>query len=358
VIENVRNAEDVVGGMLRVGVVGLGKMGISHCAIINAHPLAKVAAVCDTSGLILEGFRKYTQIKTYSDYKTMIDRENLDALFVATPTSSHASIVRHAVLRGLHTFCEKPFVLDINDGVDLVAEAERQNLVNQVGYHLRFLGTFQECRRLVSGGVIGDVVHFTIESYGPVVVKAKGGTWRSSISEGGGCLHDYASHALDLIQYLSGPPVRARATIFKQVYSSTVEDAVYSTLTLANGQTGTLGVNWSDESYRKMTVRYNAFGTRGSIYADAQELRIFLKSAAPALELQEGWNVRYAAGLQEPVGFYLRGEEYSSQVDHFIRRIVEHDTDSRSSFRTALETDRSILMLKEDSMREGDKSGG
>lgn len=337
---------------LRVGVVGLGKMGISHCAVLNAHPNVTVAAVCDTSGFILEAFRRYSHIHTYSDYKAMIERERLEALFVTTPTRSHADIVRYALLHGLHTFCEKPFVLDVNDGVALVAEAERRSLVTQVGYHLRFLGTFAECRRFMSAGLIGDVVHFTMENYGPVVLRPKGRTWRSSTTEGGGCLHDYASHALDLVHYLSGPPVSAHSTRFKRVYSSGVEDAVYSTLTLESGLTGTLAANWSDESYRKMTVRYSAVGNRGSIYADAQELRVYLSVAAPALGLEKGWNIRYATELQEPVRFYLRGEEYSSQIDHFIHHVLEHDTRTTSSFRTALDTDRSILMLQEDAMRE------
>ncbi len=232
---------------LRVGIVGLGKMGISQCAIANAHPEASVVAVCDTSGMILDAFRRYSRITTYDDFEVMISREPLDAVFVATPPSSHAAVVTSALMHGLHTFCEKPFLLHNTAGIDLAAEAERRSLVNQVGYQLRFLGTFEECKRLLSRGLLGDLVHFSIESYGPVVVKQKGGTWRSSSAEGGGCLHDYASHALDLIHYLLSPVVRARATIFKRVYSRAVEDAVYSTLTLANGATGTLAVNWSDE---------------------------------------------------------------------------------------------------------------
>ena len=60
---------------LRGSVIGLGKMGISHAAIIGAHTSVEMVSVCDTSSMILDAFRKYTQVNTYSDYRMMIDKE-------------------------------------------------------------------------------------------------------------------------------------------------------------------------------------------------------------------------------------------------------------------------------------------
>ena len=90
-------------------------------------------------------------------------------------------------------------------------------------------------------------MHFTGEAYGPVVTKEKGGTWRSDPGEGGGCLFDYASHVINLIQEIIGLPVKASGSQLKKIYSREVEDAVYSVLTLQNGLSGILSVNWSDE---------------------------------------------------------------------------------------------------------------
>jgi len=77
-----------------------------------------------------------------------------------------------------------------------VLDTEENNLINQVGYHNHFIGTFRELKRLIKSGILGDLVHFTGEAYGPVVIKPKGGTWRSDPGEGGGCLFDYASHVI------------------------------------------------------------------------------------------------------------------------------------------------------------------
>jgi predicted dehydrogenase len=334
--------------MIKTGIIGLGKMGISHCSIVNAHSRAKVAAVCDTSSFVLEAFKKYTKMEPFTDYKKMIDKTGLDCVFVATPTRFHADIVNYALSAGVHVFCEKPFVLKIEDGVELAALAKKKNLVNQVGYHNRFIATFNECRRLVNQKVIGDVFHFIAESYGPVVVRQKSGTWRSHGSEGGGCLYDYASHVLDLVSFISSPPVKARGTLLKSIYSKTVEDAVYSTLVLENGLSGQLSVNWSDESYRKMSVQYTVLGTGGRITADAQEVKIYLKEENEAETLKKGWNTKYITDLQKPVDFYLRGEEYSAQVDYFIHHVQEKNMENINSFESALVADKVIDLLKKD----------
>jgi predicted dehydrogenase len=67
---------------LRGGIIGLGKMGLSHAAIVGPHPDAELAAVCDTSSLILDAFRKFTGVGCHTDYKKMIDSEKLDFVIV------------------------------------------------------------------------------------------------------------------------------------------------------------------------------------------------------------------------------------------------------------------------------------
>ena len=135
--------------MIRTAMVGLGKMGLSHLAIVRAHPGVDLVAGCDASTYLTDVLTKHAGLKCYSDFDRMLDQENLDALIVATPSKLHASMVRKALERGLHIFCEKPFVLDPLDGDELVALAERKSLVNQVGYHYRFVGAFKEAARIV-----------------------------------------------------------------------------------------------------------------------------------------------------------------------------------------------------------------
>lgn len=337
--------------MIRAGIIGLGKMGISHCAILGAHPEVDLVGVCDTSTLVLDGFKRHTSKECFTDYKKMIDNMNLDCVVIASPTKFHAEMVNYALDHKLHVFCEKPFALNYEEGKQLAEKASKLALVNQVGYHNRFLGTFQEVKRLLDSKVIGDIYHFLGESYGPVVLKEKGSTWRSEKGQGGGCLYDYASHTIDLLHFLCGNGVKVRGTELKSIYSKNVEDAVYSTVYLESGLTGQLSVNWSDETHRKMNTQITILGKKGKIIADATEVKIYLKEGDDRLNLPKGWSVKYLTDLTENVDFYLRGEEYSSQIDHFVACIQDMSMANKSTFKTASSTDHVIGLLISDSTK-------
>ncbi len=332
--------------VLNGGIIGLGKMGISHCSIVNAHPNVNLVGVCDTNNLVLEAFKKYSSVKTYSDYKRMIDEnDQLNFIFIATPTKYHADILYYALEKKINVFCEKPFTLEIADGKKIAELVKEKSLINQVGYHNRYLATFNYLRDLVISGILGDIYHFVGESYGPVVVKKKAGSWRSKSNEGGGCLYDYASHVINLVEYILSDIEKVNGTFLKKIYSKDVEDAVYSGLTLKNGLNGYLSVNWSDETFRKMSTQISIFGTNGKAIADAQEIKIYLKEDNEEFDLEKGWNIKYITDIEKGVDFYLRGEEYSSQIDYFINALKDNRLENRNSFYSALKTDKIINLI-------------
>jgi predicted dehydrogenase len=335
-----------------VAVVGLGKMGASHLGIINPHPDVKVAAVCDPTGYVLDVLHKYTGIPVFPDFGKMLKEVELDAVVIATPSRFHAAMVQQALEAGLHVFCEKPFCLDPADAERLSALAKARGLVNQVGYHNRFVGAFQEVKRLLDAGAIGKVSHVLAEAYGPVVLKPKGSTWRTQKTEGGGCLYDYAAHPINLLNWYFGAPRTVEGSILNQIFSRDTDDEVYTTLYFDEGLTGQVSVNWSDESYRKMTTKISIWGSAGRIYADRQEVQAFLRDGAVIPEgYVQGWNVKYTTDLTEPVWFYIRGEEYSAQIDYFVQQIKARAADNVNSFASAAQTDQVIAMIVADAER-------
>ncbi len=332
--------------MIRTGIVGLGKMGLSHLSIVRAHPLVEMSAGCDTTTYLTQTLTKYSGLKCYSDYDQMLAEEPLDALIIATPSKFHATMVQKALDRGLHVFCEKPFVLNVQDGLRLVELAESRSLVNQVGYHYRFVGAFQEAARIVQSGGLGTIHHVRAEAFGPVVLRQKGSTWRSSKNEGGGALYDYACHAIDLVNFVHSAPCDVSGIVRKSIFSNDVDDEVYCTMHFANGGSGQLSVNWSDESHRKMSTKISVWGTNGRLVADRQECQTFLRSKHSALtDYELGWTVKYTTDLTNDVWFYLRGEEYSAQIDYFFQNIHAKRTGGQNSFRTALATDQVVEMM-------------
>lgn len=336
--------------MIKMVVIGLGRMGISHAAIANTHPDVDLVGMCDSSSFVLNTLRQYASTPCFTDYRKMLEETQPHCAIIATPTSSHVSILREVMARGLHVFVEKPFGIDLADGHQLVQTVERKQLVNQVGYHLRFVAAFMEAKRLLDNGAIGEVYHFTAETYGPLVL-GESSNWRGKKTEAGGCLYDYASHAINLVNYFIGLPDAVGGTVLKRIYSKEVEDAVYATLAFQNGCTGQLAVNWSDETHRKMVNQVTLIGSLGKIVVDRQECRIYVRRKEGFEDLAPGWSTKYTTELTKPVWYYLRGEEYSAQIEYFIDRVMNGKTDNINSFASALETAITIDMLRNDAKK-------
>lgn len=338
--------------MIKLAVIGLGKMGLSHQSIINMHPDVQLVAVCDSARFVLDMLEKYTGVRVYNNLSKMLQSEALDAVIIATPSKLHGPMIRECLEHNLHVFCEKPYCLDVIEGEQLAQLAERKGLVNQVGYHYRFVGAFQEVKRLLDIGAIGKVTHIKAEAYGPVVLRPSGSSWRNQRSEGGGCLYDYAAHPLNLVNWYFGMPESVGGTVMNKIFSADSEDEIYATLCFGGGLSGQLSVNWSDESYRRMTTKISISGTRGRIYADRQECQVYLRDGGNLPDgYLSGWNVRYTTELTPAVWAYVRGEEYSAQLDYFIQHIKANEMDNINSFTSALQTDRLMRMLIEDSER-------
>lgn len=332
--------------MVRMGIVGVGKMGISHQAILGANPRVEVAAICDSAGWMTSALHKHTGVATFSDWRAMIDGAGLDAVLVATPTATHYEIAKHALARGLNLFVEKPLCLDPTESRALAERASAAGRANQVGYHYRFVGTFREARRLVRSGALGEVHHVGGTAFGQVVTRPRSTmTWRGKRSEGGGALHDYASHVLDLMNFVMGPPERVLGAHLRAIHSKDVEDAVYATLRYPGGASGQLEVNWSDETYRKMSTTLVVHGTRGKLVADRQELRVHLRAGAEVDGYGAGWTCRDVTSLQPATAFYLRGEEYTAQLDAFVDAVERGTAEHENSFASASETDRVVDLV-------------
>jgi scyllo-inositol 2-dehydrogenase (NADP+) len=326
--------------MVNVGLIGLGKMGLSHLAIANTHPAAKLIGVCDTASYLCSVLQKYTGIEVFSNYRELLDQQSLDAIIVATPSRFHGEIVREALLRNLHVFCEKPFCLDVAEGLELAELADRKGVVNQVGYHYRFVGSFKEAKRLLDAHALGRLHHVRVEAYGPVVLRPKGATWRAKGNEGGGCLYDYACHAIDIVNYLVGRPDAVSGTVLNRIFSRDVDDEVYATMHFPDGMSGTIAANWSDDSFRRMSTQVTLWGTNGRMIVDRQEVKTFIRATADSAGVtKEGWDVRYTTDFESDVWYYLRGEEYSAQLDYFFRCIVDGRRENVSSFASAVQTD-------------------
>ena len=322
---------------LNVAIIGFGRMGITHFSIINTHPRVNVTAVADTSSTILSLLTKYVGgVRTYTDHQELLDRESLDAIVVCTPPSLHYEIADAAAARNIHVFCEKPFTTNASHALNLATTFTAKGLRGQVGYVNRFNDVFKRVKLFLEYELIGNPVRFKSEMYSPTVLKRSGeSNWRGSRQQGGGALFEVASHAIDLVNLLLGAPDKITGSYLSSIYSANVEDAVLSTFLYKNGSSGSINVNWSDSSYRKPTNKIELFGEKGKIIADQHALKIFLNDGNEDNKLVKGWNTLNITDVFTPVPFYVRGNEFTAQLYHFVDCIGDATIRNESSFREA-----------------------
>jgi predicted dehydrogenase len=339
---------------IKVAIIGAGRMGITHYSIINSHPDVVVESVADPSGLILNIMRKYLPVKTFKNYDELFSKMTPDAVLVCTPPSLHYPIIKKAAEKGIHVFAEKPFTANLDEASDLVQIYSGNQLINQVGYVNRFNDIFLKVKEFIDKGVLGKLIRFKSEMFSCTISKSdESSGWRSSRINGGGAIFEMASHAIDLVNYLIGKPDKVTGSSLNYLYSENVEDAVSSTFLYKNGMSGTIYINWSDPSYRKPTNKIEIFGDGGRILADQHSLKIYMNQRNEKYGLTQGWNTIYITDIFKPVPFYVRGNEFTRQLYHFIDCILGKEHANKCSFADGLNTHEIISDIFNDYEKNG-----
>jgi predicted dehydrogenase len=335
---------------IRVGIIGAGRMGMTHYSIINSHPDVEVTAVVETTPIVSSMLEKYLEVRTYKSADKMLAEERIDAVLVCTPPASHHGILLAAHRRGLHAFVEKPGTLSAVQAAELAGLYEAQGLVNQVGYVNRFNDVFVKVKDLLERGALGEIVRFRTEMYARTVIHPESAWgWRSTRDKGGGAVYEMASHAIDLMHYFFGQPCAVIGSCMSRVFSRAVEDVVSSNFIYRDGKVGSLYVNWSDASSRKATNKIEVFGKGGRLLADQHGLKIHLNAANDALGFRAGWNSLSITDVFTSVPFYVRGIEFTRQLHHFVDCVKSR---SASQCRCTLRDGAAALEVIEEMFRD------
>ncbi len=145
--------------LIRLGLIGCGGMGMRHLQDLRKRDDCQVVAVCDVFDPHMERARDMAGNGCYGcrDYRRVLDRNDLDAVFIATPDHWHALQTIHACQAGKDVYVEKPVSTTIREGRAMVEVAQRYERVVQVGTQQRSLDIFQEAVELIKNGVLGTV---------------------------------------------------------------------------------------------------------------------------------------------------------------------------------------------------------
>ncbi len=313
---------------LKVGIVGLGKMGVMHACLLNVLPNVQVSALCDKSRLMRIIAKRAFKGVFITDSLEKFAGKNLDAVYVLTPIPSHYPIIKEIYSRNIakNVFVEKTLTSKYNQSEELCTLSENQAGVNMVGYMKRFGVTYNKAKSLLEKGVLGELVFFQGYAFssdfsdvpeGSTVTKARGGV-----------IEDLGSHVVDLAVWTFGDLKVTSAEVNSRAPNS--QDDVSFDVTGLNSLEGKFQVSWCRNGYRMPEFGLHVQGTNGTLQVNDDQVILALNGTQ-----QKRW---YRLDLDDNVGFLLGGPEYYREDKHFIDSMISGSA-TRSDFKSALKVD-------------------
>ncbi|HEY4090102.1 MAG TPA: Gfo/Idh/MocA family oxidoreductase [Luteibacter sp.] len=230
---------------VRWGIIGCGAVTeVKSGPAFAKVPGSALVAVMRRDG---DKARDYAQRhgvpRWYDDAGQLIADPGVDAVYIATPPSSHRDYALRAIAAGKPVYIEKPMAMNHRECLDIVEAGRAANVPVFVAYYRRALPRFTTIARLLREGVIGTprfvnvVLHHPFEK---VYQDPANLPWRVQPElSGGGIFVDLASHTLDILDFLLGPMVEVRGMARNQLGAYPAEDAVAMAFAFGNGMLGT-----------------------------------------------------------------------------------------------------------------------
>lgn len=302
-------------------VIGGGKMGMSHLALATQYVGKHNVALCDTkfSTRILFRLLGY---KTYADIDVAASKvDRLDGVLIATPTPSHAPLAKWAINKGVPCFVEKPLTLDVNASTELQSLAAAKGVPVQVGFVLRYVASFQRLRHLVQNKQLGAMLDYTASMRGNVILKPPAAdSWQGQFKMGGGCLNEYGPHIIDLCQFIFGPVDRISDVRMTHVFCVKADDRIDFGWSHRNGSAGKVEIDWCDTNKRKSVVEFKVKFEHAEVRVDNSAVEIKWNDDC-TLPADKRFEID-APIRPSNVAYYLRGEEFSLELEDFLGTCV------------------------------------
>lgn len=250
---------------LRFGLMGCGDIGRLHAEALGAGQNARLGAVSDLDADRAKQIGSQHRAAFDRDWHTMLQREDIDAVVVATPPSVHAEMCIAALEAGKHVLCEKPLARTPDECRTILDAAERSSGHLAVGFNYRFYPSFLGAREAIDSGVIGALDH--IRAYAGYSATGHNQPWvHDANTVGGGALRDNGIHLIDLTRHFLGEVVEVKGFATGHVWTFPgCEDNGFALLRNAEGRVATLQASWTE--WRRYRFRLEMYGSLGCVTA-------------------------------------------------------------------------------------------
>lgn len=259
---------------MKVGIVGCGKIAtVVHLPLLRKNVSVKVTAAVDINeNRMYETMERFRIEEGYADYRSMLERADIDSVFVCTPPETHAQIVADSLNHGKHVFCEKPMATTVQEGLAIKKALETKRRKASVGlvlmpaHNFIFTPCFIHALKLVKNGEIGSLQR--IQCYTASNLTFYGAKTDFRIHAKGGAVEDQLPHVLYLCHEIGGR-LETVLSINPLRRGHTVVDGVNVEARLTGGVAASLSARWTSllDGFLP-TLKFDLMGDSGQIKMD------------------------------------------------------------------------------------------
>ncbi len=313
---------------LKIGIIGLGRMGLMHAAIFNSLPDSEVVAVVDPAMFPAKPLNMLNpRINVYKSIDKMLKKESIDGVLIGSPVGYHIDNAMECIKHNIPFLMEKPLAVKAEDAEPLLQELQKRQIPNMIGYMARNIDSFKKGKKIIEAKALGSIINVKGTVYvSQLFKKGKGWRYDPKIS-GGGVLESQGSHLLDLLYWYFGPIKRVNADVLS-VYSPGIEDFAHVNLNFESGLKGWMDASWSVRFKRKMELRLEILGENGNLIITDDTIDLFLDKGVG--NYNSGKTFYSANDLFTGVCIDINGAKFTNQDIEFINAIKEKRQSSPS----------------------------
>ncbi len=282
-----------------LGIIGFGGMGQAHAkALLGGRvPGVRLAAIADINARKLEHGRSLGVPAAFAEYRELLSRADIEAVYIATPNGLHAEHALAALAAGKDVFLEKPATTTSEDTAAVLEAAARSDRILMVDLPMRARKSSVWLKDRFERGLMGELYYHRARYFRRNLIPGKGGWFTHKRQSGGGVMMDLGVHILDRMCWMAGAdqPVAVTGAVFKRLIAGTesggwpppdtfaegdrrdfpvdVEDLAAATVRFANGAVLQVEASWAGFSAEGMEFEWLA--TRGGVREQGATVTVF-----------------------------------------------------------------------------------
>ncbi len=300
---------------LKTAIIGCGRISVMYFSALATSSTANLVACCDNKFDRAQSQARKYGLRAYADYKEMIDKEALDAVYICLPHYLHVPVALYAFEKGVNVLSEKPMSVDYESAALAVRRAEEKGVLYGVISQCRYNNSAQLVKKAVASGRLGKVVSArsiltwsrSDEYYSQSDWK---GTWDK---EGGGVIIDQAIHSIDLVNWIVDSEVEeitcSMANRGHKIVK--VEDSAEGLITFKNGTKYAFYAmnNYADDE----PIEIRLFCEKGKVIFGYDDAYIFYQDGRKE-EAHQNEGLQAVEGAKDYWGFM-----HELQIEQFHR---------------------------------------